>query len=181
MIWVTSDWHIGHTNILKYDNRPFYNIEMMNGTIIENFNKVVKDSDEVYYLGDFALNISSGVDILDKVKGRWHFIIGNHDRALPHIIQKSSKKIEWIDKIREVKMNGQEVTLCHYPMLSWNKSHYGTTWHLFGHNHKKTYEEIPGKRLNVIVNQHDYQPWSFDEIKEFMEGREFMRKYWEDK
>ncbi len=168
---------LGHVNIVKYDNRPFANVLLMNQGIIENFNKVVKDKDDVYYLGDFALNIEQGIEILNKVNGRWHLIVGNHDRSIMKIINRSTKKMEWIDKIKEVKMNGVEITLCHYPMLNWNKSHHGKTWHLFGHNHKKTCEEIPGKRLNVIVNQHDYKPWSFDEIAEFMKGREHLEKY----
>jgi len=169
--WFTSDWHIGHKNILKYDNRPFENVFFMNQEIIKNFNKLVNENDDVYYLGDFAFNSEQGIDALNHLKGRWHFIIGNHDRSLSKIVNLSRKEIFGIDKIREVKVDKQEITLCHYPMVSWNKSHYGT-WQLFGHHHQKTYEEIKGKRLNVTINMHDYKPWSFDEVAEYMKTRE---------
>ena len=54
-IWVTSDTHFNHANIIKYCNRPFSSVEEMNETIIANWNKVVSQGDTVYHLGDFAL------------------------------------------------------------------------------------------------------------------------------
>jgi len=34
--WFTSDYHLGHANIIKYCNRPFKGIDQMNSTIIRN-------------------------------------------------------------------------------------------------------------------------------------------------
>ena len=44
-IWVTSDLHFGHKNIIKYENRPFKDIEEMDKAIIELWNKTVKKDD----------------------------------------------------------------------------------------------------------------------------------------
>lgn len=52
MKFYISDLHIGHKNILKFDNRPFTSLEEMEKTIINNWNGVVKKNDEVYILGD---------------------------------------------------------------------------------------------------------------------------------
>ncbi len=49
-----SDLHFGHTNILKFDNRPFSNTEEMEASLIENWNNTVLAGDTTYILGDFA-------------------------------------------------------------------------------------------------------------------------------
>ena len=48
-----SDLHIGHENILRFENRPFADINEMNNKIIENWNSRVCNGDTVYILGDF--------------------------------------------------------------------------------------------------------------------------------
>lgn len=50
MIWITSDEHYGHFNIIKYCNRPFKHIDDMNDQLIERHNKLVGRDDIVYRL-----------------------------------------------------------------------------------------------------------------------------------
>lgn len=79
-IWVTSDTHFNHANIIKYCNRPFSSVEEMNETIIANWNKVVSQGDTVYHLGDFALGDKSLIpDFIRRLNGHISFIMGNHD------------------------------------------------------------------------------------------------------
>jgi calcineurin-like phosphoesterase family protein len=95
LIYVTSDTHFSHANIIKYCNRPFKNIDEMNYTLIQKWNEVVNEDDEVYHLGDFAFvqrkdNSISYKETLkrhltyltNKLNGKIHLILGNHDSKI---------------------------------------------------------------------------------------------------
>ena len=81
-IFVISDTHFNHKNIINYCNRPFDNIYQMNDTMIKNWNKVVGPNDVVFHLGDFGLGSQIELkEIFDKLNGRKFLILGNHDRG----------------------------------------------------------------------------------------------------
>ena len=52
-IWFTSDFHLGHSNIIRFCKRPFANAHEMNEAIAERMNSCVKPDDTLYFLGDF--------------------------------------------------------------------------------------------------------------------------------
>ena len=56
MIYFTSDWHFFHNKFFIYEPRGFSSVEEMNEAIIKNHNKVVKEEDTIYCLGDCMLN-----------------------------------------------------------------------------------------------------------------------------
>ena len=37
-IYLTSDLHLSHKNIIKYDNRPYNNVDEMNEDIVKRWN-----------------------------------------------------------------------------------------------------------------------------------------------
>ena len=77
----TSDHHFYHRNVIGYCNRPFKTVEEMNKVFIDNWNKVVNDIDEVYYLGDFSFGtIDQTKELLSVLKGKKYLIIGSHDK-----------------------------------------------------------------------------------------------------
>ena len=41
--FLTADLHLGHENIIKYENRPFPDKEAMDAAIIKNWNNVVSN------------------------------------------------------------------------------------------------------------------------------------------
>lgn len=53
-IYYISDLHFGHSNIIRFDNRPFSNVQEMEETIVKNWNERVAKDDVVYILGDFC-------------------------------------------------------------------------------------------------------------------------------
>lgn len=74
-----SDLHLGHKNILAFDNRPFFNLKEMTETIISNWNSVVGKNDSIYVLGDMFWNNSEIPIVLPKLNGTKYLIKGNHD------------------------------------------------------------------------------------------------------
>ena len=52
-VFVTSDLHFYHNNIIKLCNRPYKDLEEMHIALINNWNSVVTNEDDVYILGDF--------------------------------------------------------------------------------------------------------------------------------
>ena len=77
-----------------------------------------------------------------------------------------------VEKMIELKMNGMELTLCHYPLLSWPHMHQGG-YCIFGHIHNNNREESawPFIRenpflLNAGVDVNWYSPVLFSELQE---------------
>lgn len=81
-VWVTSDSHFGHHNIVhKFDPpRPFDDVSHMNETLVENWNKEVKPGDKVYHLGDVFFGEKEAFQKLwPRLNGKKRLIVGNHD------------------------------------------------------------------------------------------------------
>lgn len=49
-VFFTSDTHFYHGNIIRFCNRPFKDVEVMNETIISNWNNTVGQDDIVFHL-----------------------------------------------------------------------------------------------------------------------------------
>lgn len=140
-IWFTSDIHFGHQNIIRYCKRPYQSITDMDAGIIENWNSKVNHGDTVYFLGDFMFHSSKEamLSTLSQLNGDIFFIRGNHDhRNVVDIIKKAPNVIDVRDlydlrvEDEDAQHGTQHIVLCHYPLLTWNRCHYGA-WHLHGH------------------------------------------------
>lgn len=83
MKYYTGDLHFGHNTVLKFDNRPFKDIDEMDRVLIDNWNSRITKNDQVYILGDLALHNEKPYSwYLSQLKGQKHLIVGNHDRKL---------------------------------------------------------------------------------------------------
>ena len=180
--WFTSDNHHRHTNILKYSNRPFTDMDDMERALIENWNRVVKPDDTVFNLGDFAFcKFNKIEEILRQLNGEHHFILGNHDQEIfknkQYLLDEGLVKS--ISSYREIYVGNQFINLFHYGCRVWNKSHHGA-WLLYGHSHGTLPPQ--GKSVDVgmdadfILNgERPYRPYSFYEVKDFMDKQSFVK------
>ncbi len=173
MIYFTADLHFYHDNIIKHSNRPFSNSEEMNAELIKNWNKKIHHQDEVYILGDFTMKGSAlATEILSKLKGKKHLILGNHDSF---VAQSSFDKSLFasISDYKELKYMNHLFILMHYPLLEWNAFYKGSI-HLHGHQHNKP--DYNFFNLSKAINRYDVgvdanymSPVSADEIIDFFE------------
>lgn len=177
-VWFTSDHHFGHTNILKFypESRPFDTIHDMNVHLSDLWNKQVAPNDTVYHLGDFCWgSLQDAKAFFKHVKGKIILVPGNHDKwarsrlsedVLP--VSASGYAIQVVEPIHVVRVQGQTIVLCHYPMRSWPHSYY-QSWHLYGHVHRPI---APWwLSMDVGVDSNEGHLYSFDGVREYMDQR----------
>lgn len=175
-----SDLHLGHANIIKYDDRPFMTTDEQDDIIIVRWNAKVNHNDDVYILGDVSwYDAERTIKIISKLNGQKHLIVGNHDKKLLKNKRFRSLFIEICDYKEIVISNNLGVVLCHYPIPCFN--HHFHNWvHLYGHVHnsfewdmmkeiKKKMEEkynIPCRMYNVgcMIKYMNYTPRTLEEI-----------------
>lgn len=87
-IWLISDTHFFHSNILKFTDENgelirgnrFTDVDDMNQQMLENWNSVVKPGDKVYHLGDVMMGDKEEFKkYWKKLNGHKRLIVGNHD------------------------------------------------------------------------------------------------------
>ena len=89
-----------------------------------------------------------------------HLILGNNDvRAAAE----ATGRFASIAEMREMKIGGQCVFLCHYPLREWPNAWRGA-WHLYGHVHGKFNREPLGLSLDVGVDSHAFAPIAIDQV-----------------
>ncbi len=156
MIFITSDLHFEHSNIIRYSNRPFADVNEMNNALIENWNKVVSPRDTVLCLGDFMMSEKSPRYFTQQLNGHIHLIKGNHDKFDTSCF--ASVRSMW-----RYKYHGLSIFLIHYPMLSWPGD-----IHLFGHVHSGPHKPLAGQMnsYDVGIDNNNYTPISIDQAIE---------------
>ena len=156
MNYYISDLHYGHNNVIKFDNRPFENVEEMEEKLVNNWNSVVTNKDHVYHLGDFCWGkVDEWIRILKRLNGNIHIIKGNHDIDLS---PKLKKYIVEYTEYKELKEQGYNLILCHYPMLFYKHSYDVNTFMLCGHVHK-TSENEQLQRLIRLLRDESINPY----------------------
>jgi calcineurin-like phosphoesterase family protein len=167
-IYICSDLHFGHGNIIKYCNRPFSSKEDMDEKLVELFNEKVSDEDHVYHLGDFMFSrpkMNIFLELFERLPGKWHFILGNHDR---HTLEKwkpqllTHPRIEEIEHYKCLKYDGMFYILFHYEIKHWDGEHHGSH-HFFGHSHSSSDRLYDSNSKDVGIDATNYQLLTIEE------------------
>ena len=182
-VFFTSDTHFYHTNIINFCGRPFKNVEVMNETLIANWNSVVGPDDIVFHLGDFCLGGSAEwTNILNRLNGKIYLIVGNHD--IKNLRQGYYSHFEHIAMQMHIEVGNQKIYLNHCPFLCYGGA-YRETWQLFGHVHtSKQNTGIDAPRLHMLfptqydvgVDNNNFTPVSFEQVKRIIERQVELSK-----
>ena len=185
-----SDTHFGHKNILRYDNRPWQNVQDMEDAMIQLWNKTVDPYDSVYILGDvvWSNKYEEWVRILSQLNGNGKLIVkGNHDKTeiLEQLVKDGLIK-NWTHQtvVQDPGPDGKAryVVLNHSPMPFFVNMHHDNTYHLYGHVHiswdaqvikhvRRQIEELYLHKVRMynvgcMIRGMDYAPRTLDEIIE---------------
>ena len=162
-IWLTSDTHFGHTNIIRYCNRPFSAVEEMDDVLLKNMQVRINEDDFLVHLGDVTLirkpwqpspaHVSRSIDVICQIPGRKILVAGNHD--MPHM-RKFYQQHGWI-VIDEFRF--EHVLFTHVPRL---KLPVGFSLNIHGHTHGNFSQEYPDfnsqSYIDVGVDPMNYVP-----------------------
>jgi calcineurin-like phosphoesterase family protein len=169
VILFTADLHLGHANIIRHCGRPFFSVEDMDERLVSSWNLHVCSTDSVYILGDLIFrNTALPESYLSLLRGKKHLILGNHDKEW---VKKADipKYFASVERFAEISDGQHKITLCHYPLMSWNRMEKGS-YMIHGHIHNNRdamyfplITEMPNL-LNAGVEINEYRPVRFDEL-----------------
>lgn len=175
-IYLVSDLHIGHTNLITRGIRKqFKNCEEHDNAIKENWNKTVNKGDLIYILGDCCWNRQ--YELLNELNGQKIIIKGNHDTRDDLNRAKSNKIISNWHYYKGFMHKDDYIFLCHFPMLSWDRA-FHCSYMFYGHVHG-TLPYSKGRSMDVSVDVINFTPILLDDAIKQLENRD--NKYFYNK
>lgn len=192
-LWLTSDLHLGHTNILTYcPERPFEKIWEMDEFLIQTWNATVGPGDDVLVLGDVCMgNVNRSLQIISRLHGQTITLVaGNHDKPFR---RNGTARLEWERRYLEAGFTSiihgtttvdlgfdTPALACHFPYRGDSRNHDrylehrpvddGSTILLHGHSHGRARRN--GRMIDVGVDAWGGRPVSVEEIATLITGPE---------
>lgn len=193
-VFFTSDLHIGHENSIKFDGRPFRDLDHMHESLITRYNATVKENGVCFFLGDVGTKTEAIHKVLSRMNGTKILILGNHDKGM---FTMYNAGFDVVLHNATIYVGDNKVTMSHCPLLDTyredtseisskmgvvDKNWHGESrekhrrcsvpnegqFHLHGHIHshpnKPKSVKILDKQFDVGVVGNDYRPVSLSTI-----------------
>ncbi len=181
-IWLISDTHFNHANILKFTDsrtgkriRPeFESVSHMNEHMIERWNSVVKQGDIVYHLGDVIMGDKEWMHTnFNRLHGSKRLIVGNHDDIKFLCAGGWFKKVMMWRQFTE-----HNILLSHIPLHEMSASRgrpdsEKKMVNVHGHIHQNA--SPPGLYMNMSVEAISYTPQNIEDVAK--EARKMIEKW----
>lgn len=199
-IFFTSDWHIGHANVIGYSNRPFKDVEHMSRVLVNNYNAAVPKDGLCYFIGDMGLCKDEVLNkVMKQLNGTKVLVLGNHDNNPNSMYNRGFDVVTYGITLLIAK---KRVTLSHCPLYGvyredvsrMERATEGENWHgetkprmkifttkdegqyhLHGHIHSPNggkSSKILDRQYDVGVDANNYRPVSISQIESFIALRE---------
>lgn len=157
--YIWSDCHLGHTNILVYEKRPFADVNYMNDFILSNWKKTIKKHDVIFNLGDFIFHPKKEIveQIVRSCPGYKILILGNHDR---------DKSVKWWLDVGFNEVYKYPIIFQEFWILSHEPQYVNPSMpyvNIHGHLHSQEYKDK--QHVNVSVELTGFKPILFEDIK----------------
>ena len=164
-IWLISDTHFGHENILTFkreDGTPvrpeFDTVEQMDQCMLDHLNDMVKPGDSLYHLGDVYFSKTRAAKALGYLKAmpfKKRLLLGNHDDGKDPILHEIFGKIDMWRIFKE-----HNALLTHVPIYP---AEIRKVWYnIHGHIHEKP--APTDAHICVCVEHTGYKPVPIEEV-----------------
>jgi len=167
MIFFTSDTHFREKR-LELFYRPFKTTEESDSTLVNGWNKMVGENDEVYFLGDFIgpdeNNEKTLSEIVPKLNGKIHLVKGNYDELPDEVYEKYFASVSDSLTMR-VKKGDKSINLYlnHFPSKGRKDM-----MNIVGHIHSLF--KVQRNMVNVGCDAWHFRPVSLDQLLFIING-----------
>ena len=158
---VWSDLHLGHANIIEYQDRPFFNVEEMDAALWANWQLGVDPEETLVCVGDVAMGRGLSDDTWEKARaapGRTKvLVVGNHD-----VTGQGLLRVVGFHRVKAVLYSAGDPPLIwtHAPLPNVPAGHVN----VHGHQHAAL-KPADSPHINVSVEQLEYRPVALTRIR----------------
>lgn len=183
-VFIVSDTHFNHVNIIAFCSRPFADVDEMNESLILRWNNCVRPQDTVIHLGDVGFRYETLFDIVPRLHGRKLLIRGNHDWNSDRMERVGFRCLTtYKNEVYREPIGGRMLIMAHRPrdIPTWEPDN-TSTWSnpnvvLCGHEHSNAPQFIkwvrakgdvarPIMALNMSVEHWNYTPTPVEKVIE---------------
>lgn len=184
-VYLISDTHFDHENIIDYCNRPFDSLDEMENRIVNNWNSRVSYGDNILFGGDLAMApAGKAASYSERLSGNMVVLMGNHDsfskwKAPFPVLESKYFQYNYYGEEYEFyyshwpegySENNQRNDNRKEPEYS-NPPEWFDGWNIHGHVHNNDLSNYPfvnpeDKRINVGVEVLGYKPIEMNELIE---------------
>ena len=157
LVW--SDLHLGHANIIEYQDRPFLDVDEMDAALWAAWHETVGPDDTLVCVGDLAMGAAVCEATWERVRGAPGrtkvLVVGNHDLG-----SGGTLRVGGFHRTKAVlvSVGAPPLIWTHAPLPDVPEGHVN----IHGHTHGRRGD---GRHINVSVEQLEYRPVGLDRLR----------------